>query len=144
MADNGQFDFTALAQRAQQMQGELAQVKDGLAALQAVGYGGGGLVVATVSSEGRLVDLRIDTSVIDPDDPETLSGMVIAATDDAHRSLAEQRAEHLATVTDGVNGLLAGLRETADNLGDGVVPRFPNRPAPNRPAAPRNPERSAQ
>lgn len=135
MAEDKQTDLDALARRARQMQGELGQVRDDLTALRATGYGAGGLVAATLSGEGRIVDLRIDPSAMDPDDPETLAATIIEAVDDAHRTLSGQRAVHLAAVTRGVDGLLAGLRGTVDGAGGGVVPRFPDRPP--RPGDPR-------
>ncbi len=132
MPDNEQIDFAALAQRAQLMRREVAHAQDELMAIQATGHGGGGLVTATVSGEGRLLELRIDPSVIDPDDPQTLADLVIAAVDGANQAVAEQRAERLTEITDGLSGLLAGLRR--DQADRGVVPLFATRPP--APAAP--------
>ncbi len=135
--DNERIDLAALAQRAREMRGGLAQVSAGLAGLQITGHGGGGLVTATVSGEGRLVDLQIDSSVIDPDDPQTLAELVIAAVDDAQRELAEQRVARMGEVTNNFNGLLEGLRaQSQAGTGGRVVPRFPDRSRP-----PLNPER---
>lgn len=110
MSDNGQIDFAALANQARRMEGEMAGVQEDLTKLQATGFGGDGLVAATVSGEGRILALRIDPSVIDPDDPETLADLVIVAVDSANQAVQEQRVASLSAVTDGLNGLLAGLR----------------------------------
>jgi DNA-binding YbaB/EbfC family protein len=128
MSDNEQTDFGALARRARQLQGEMSSIQSDLMALQATGFGGGGLVTATVSGKGRLLALQIDPSVIDPDDPGTLAELVIAAVDSANEAMAEQRNERMTAVTDGLQSMLAGLRPGPAG-GGRVVPRF----APRRP-----------
>jgi DNA-binding YbaB/EbfC family protein len=133
-------DLGALAQRARQLQGQMSSIQSDLADLRASGYGGGGLVTATVSAEGRLVALQIDPSVIDPDDPETLAQLVIAAVDSANDAMAGLRNERMTQVTDGMQSILAGLGPVG---GARIVPRFPSRrpgtspPGPaSRPGAP--------
>ena len=125
MTADDHIDFTALARRAQHMQSELEQVKGDLKTIQATGHGGGGLVTAVVSGEGQILDLRIDSSVIDPDDPETLSSLIIAAIEAANQGAAQQRSQRFSGVTQGLNGLLTGLR---DNPVGTVVPQFRNHP----------------
>jgi DNA-binding YbaB/EbfC family protein len=126
MSDNEQPDFGALAQRARQLQGEMSSIKSDMENLRATGHGGGGLVTATVSGEGRLVELRIDSSVIDPDDPQTLAELVIAAIDSANESMDQQRNERMTVVTSGLQSVLAGLRPRPET-GGRVVPRVPSR-----------------
>jgi DNA-binding YbaB/EbfC family protein len=123
MSDEGPTDFDAFAERARRMRGELAQFKDDLATIQATGYGDGGLVTATVSGEGRILDLRIDSSVIDPDDPETLSRLVVAAIEDATQAVAEQRAQRVGGVSEGIGELFANLRGNAP----GAAPKVQGR-----------------
>jgi nucleoid-associated protein EbfC len=135
MPDNEKIDFAALAQRARQMRSEVEQAHGELMAIQATGHGGGGLVTATVSGAGRLLELRIDPSVVDPDDPQTLADMVIEAVDGAGRMIEEQRAERVSEITDGVSGLVAGLRRTQADRADRVVPLFVTRPPASGPRA---------
>jgi nucleoid-associated protein EbfC len=104
--------------------------------MEATGHGGAGLVRATVSGQGRLVALDIDPSVIDPQDPRTLSEMVMAAVDAANETMAAQRAERM-------NELTGGLAEIVDQLhgslapGGRVEPMFPSRrPGSRRPPLP--------
>jgi len=132
MFDEEQPDFGALARRARQLQGEMSNARSDLVALEATGFGGGGLVTATVSGEGRLVALQIDRSVIDPDDPETLADLVIAAVDSANETMAERRNERMTEVTDGLQSILAGLHPGPAG-GGRVVPRFAPRRLPTSP-----------
>ncbi|MYS24864.1 hypothetical protein GA0115240_17063 [Streptomyces sp. DvalAA-14] len=132
MSDHEQVDFAALARQARRMQGEVAGVQESLAAVHATGFGGKGVVAATVSGEGRLVELKIDPSVIDPDDPQTLADLVVEAVDNAHQAVQDQRAERMSGVTDSLNGLLAGLRPAAGpGAAGGITPL--TRSQPRRP-----------
>jgi DNA-binding YbaB/EbfC family protein len=137
MPDDEQIDFTELARRARQMQQGLRDATGDLTAIQATGQGGGGLVTATVSGDGRVLDLKIDPSVIDPDDPQTLADLVIAAVEGANQAVKEQRAERLTELTGGASDLLAGLRRERPrpNLVSRRVPGPPGGPA-GRPGMP--------
>jgi DNA-binding YbaB/EbfC family protein len=53
---------------------------------------GGGMVTAKANGAGELVEIRIDPRAIDPDDPELLADMVLAAANEALRS-AQQAVE---------------------------------------------------
>jgi nucleoid-associated protein EbfC len=111
MSAGEQADFGEIARRARQLQGEMPGIQSGLKALQATGVSGGGLVTATVSSEGRLVRLEIDSSVIDPGDPQTLAELVIAAVDGAHAAMTEQFSERMAPVASSLQDILAQLHQ---------------------------------
>jgi nucleoid-associated protein EbfC len=125
MPENDSIDFGALARRARDLQGQMSNIQSGLAALEATGFGGDGLVTATVSGKGRLTALRIDPSVIDPDDPETLTTMIIAAVDGANDAMLELRNDRASAITDGLQTMLDGLRPGPDDA-PRVVPMFPS------------------
>ena len=69
----------------QQMADAQAAAKDEVAEASA----GGGMVVAKANGVGELVELRIDPRAIDPDDPEMLGDMVLAAANEALRAAAQ-------------------------------------------------------
>ncbi|MFG2526023.1 YbaB/EbfC family nucleoid-associated protein [Streptomyces sp. NPDC048527] len=127
MPDEGRIDFGALAQRAKQLQGTVANVQEDIQAIEATGYGANGMIAATVSGEGRVVDLRIDSSVIDPDDPQTLCERIIAAIDSAQETVNERRTAVVSDMSNSLTGILDGLR--VPEAGPSVVPRIPNRGA---------------
>ncbi|MDX6354744.1 MAG: nucleoid-associated protein EbfC [Streptomyces sp.] len=131
MSESSGLDFNELARSAQRMQGDMAGIQADMGKLQATGFGAGGLVRATVSGEGRVVELSIDPSIINPDDPETLAETVIAAIDSANQALATQRMERIGEFTEGISGLIEKLNQKPA-AGGGVVPQFPSRRAPGR------------
>jgi nucleoid-associated protein EbfC len=127
VSGNGGQDFAAFARRMQGMQSALANVQADMAALEATGYGGNGLVAATVTGKGRLVGLRIDSSVIDPDDPETLCDLIIAAVDEATDSMTEQRDRRMSGITEDLHVVADGIRRRTADLESRPKPLRPNR-----------------
>ncbi|NUQ97861.1 MAG: YbaB/EbfC family nucleoid-associated protein [Streptomyces sp.] len=122
MPDEEQIDFSALADRAQRMQGAVADAQHDLRTMEATGHSTDGMVTATVSGESRVVDLRIHPSVIDPDDPDGLARLVLQAIDNAHATVDEQRTEVFSGITGGLQGILAGLHGEPSE--PAVVPQF--------------------
>jgi DNA-binding YbaB/EbfC family protein len=94
-----------LMKQAQKMQQQLEAAQAELAEAQVTGTAGGGLVTATLSGAGELLDLKIDPKVVDPDDVETLQDLVVAAVRDANRAVGELAAAKMGPVTGGLGGL---------------------------------------
>ena len=91
-----------LARMAQQMQAQMARVQAELEALQLEGTAGGGAVTAVVTGKQELVSVRIDPSVVDPDDVDMLQDLVTAAVNDALRRARETAEQKLSAVTGGM------------------------------------------
>ena len=110
MSGGGQPNMQALLKQAQKMQRDLAAAQDELANTQVEGSAGGGLVSATVTGGGQVVSVRIDPTVVDPSDVETLEDLIVAAINDATRAAGELQAEKMGPLTGGMGGLgLPGL-----------------------------------
>ena len=107
-SDGDSVDFVQLAERARQMRQQLERARADIGRLEARGLGGNGLVQATFSGDNVLVALDIDSSIIDPDDPETLSELVREAVNDATTKLAAQRGERFGSVAEGLAGMASG------------------------------------
>ncbi len=118
-------DLHTLATRMRAMTEQLSSARTELEGFEATGYGGNGLVTATVSHEGRLIALHIEQAAIDPQDPEGLADMVLAAAVDAFDTLRAVGVRRMNEVTDGFSDLLAGLRQRADAPQTGVRPIWP-------------------
>lgn len=106
MFSGGMPDLQGLLQQASDMQARLVAAQHELAGARVEGTSGGGLVHATVTGAGDLVALRIDPEVCDPDDPDTLADLVVAAVHNATDNARQQAAESLGEAT---GGLGAGL-----------------------------------
>ena len=75
--------------QALKMQAELAKAQEEIKSMTAEATAGGGMVTAKANGAGELVELTIDPRAIDPDDPEMLGDMVLAAANEALRSAAQ-------------------------------------------------------
>ena len=68
---------------------------------------GGGMVSVKVSGDGQLKDITISPEAIDPDDPELLQDLVLAAVNEGLRSSQEMAANKMGGLTGGMD--LGGL-----------------------------------
>jgi len=106
------FDMGSLLQQAQQMQQQMEEAQRALGERKVTGSAGGGLVTATVTGLGELVDLKISPEAADPQDTETLADLVIAAV-----QAANEEAEKLQKDKLGPLGALGGMGGGMPGLG---------------------------
>ena len=98
-------DLNALMKQAQKLQGEVTKVQEELAQMQCDGAAGGGLVTATVNGQFEVVRVKIDKSVVDPDDVGMLEDLITAAINAAGTKVREVSKEKMASVMGGMGGL---------------------------------------
>ena len=80
------FDMNKMLQEAQRMQAELAKAQEEAASEIVEASAGGGMVTVKANGAGEVVSITIDPRAIDPDDPELLADLVLAAVNEALRS----------------------------------------------------------
>ena len=85
-------DMNALMKQAQEMQQQMLEAQAAAKEEIAEASSGGGMVSVKANGGGELVEIRIDPRAIDPDDPEMLADMVLAAANEALRA-AQQAVE---------------------------------------------------
>ncbi len=91
-----------LMKQAQKMQQQMAAAQAELADAEVTGSASNGLVVVTASGSGEVRSVKIDASVVDQDDIETLEDLVVAALHDAARAAAELSAEKMGPMAGGL------------------------------------------
>jgi DNA-binding YbaB/EbfC family protein len=105
----GGFDMNALMKQAQQMQEQMLRVQEELADETVEASAGGGMVTVKATGAGEISEVKVDPKAIDPEDPELLEDMVIAAVNEALRS-AQALAQSKMGAATGLGGLgLPGL-----------------------------------
>ena len=72
-----------MMKQAQKMQKKMEEMQQQLAQSEYEGTSGGGLIKVTVSGKGELKKLKIDPSLIDPEDPEVLEDLIVAGFNNA-------------------------------------------------------------
>jgi DNA-binding YbaB/EbfC family protein len=80
------FDMNAKIKQAQQMQEQMVKAQEEARLEVAEATAGGGMVSVKANGGGELVEITIDPRAIDPDDPELLADMVLAAANEALRT----------------------------------------------------------
>lgn len=111
----GGFDMGRLLQEAQRMQQEMLAAQQDLAEAEVTGTAGGGLVQVTITGSGELRNLDLDRSVVDPDDIETLTDLIVAAFRDAQSEVQRQANQQLGSLNADVEDMLAGLGSSAES-----------------------------
>jgi nucleoid-associated protein EbfC len=100
------FDIDALMK----MQSQMQQIQEEASRETAEASAGGGMVTVVATAGGEIKELRIDPKAIDPDDPEMLADLVMAATNEALRSAqAKVEAKMKSMLPPDLGGLLPGL-----------------------------------
>jgi nucleoid-associated protein EbfC len=82
-------DMNALMKQAQQMQEQMVRAQEEAKTEIAEASAGGGMVKVKANGAGELVEIAIDARAVDPDDPELLADMVLAASNEALRAAAQ-------------------------------------------------------
>jgi DNA-binding YbaB/EbfC family protein len=95
-------DINKLMQQAQQMQQQMAAAQEQLASETVEASAGGGLVTVRATGSGELLTIKIDPKAIDPDDPELLEDLVLAAVNEALRSAQSLAQSKLGAMTGGL------------------------------------------
>jgi len=104
------FDMNALLKQAQEMQEQMQQLQEDAAQETAEASAGGGMVTVVASASGEIKELRIDPKAIDPNDPELLADLVIAASNEALRAAhAKVEAKMKGMLPPDLGGLLPGM-----------------------------------
>jgi DNA-binding YbaB/EbfC family protein len=84
------FDMNAMLKQAQQMQEQMQKAQEEAKHEVVEASAGGGMVTVKANGGGELIEIRIDPKAVDPDDPELLADMVLAAANEALRSAQEK------------------------------------------------------
>ncbi len=92
-----------MMKQAQAMQAKMAEMQEKLADLEVSGQAGAGMVKATLNGKSELRGLKIDPSLVDPNDVEVLEDLIVAAVNDAKVKVEAAVADEMQKVTGGLN-----------------------------------------
>ena len=76
-------NLAGMMKQAQEMQAKMAELQARLEAVEVTGASGGGLVQVTATGKGTMRRVRIDPSLLKPEDVGVLEDLVVAASNDA-------------------------------------------------------------
>lgn len=98
----------AMMKKIQDMQAEMARTQQEVEEAEYSASAGGGAVEVRVNGKHEVLEVKIQPDVVDPDDVEILSDMIMAATNEAIRKAIDTMEQKMGNVTSGL-GLPAGL-----------------------------------
>lgn len=95
-------NLSQMMKQAQEMQTKMAQMQEKLGEIEVSGQSGAGMVTATLNGKGEMRALKIDKSLVDPDDVEVLEDLVVAAVNDAKGKVEAQVQEETQRLMGGL------------------------------------------
>ena len=95
-------DLMGIMKQAQAMQQKVQAVQEELDRLEVEGSSGGGMVKVVLSAKGQAKSLRIDPSLLVPEEAEILEDLVVAALNDARQKADRAAQEKMEEVTKGL------------------------------------------
>jgi len=98
-------NLNQMMRQVQEMQAEMAKAQQELASEVVEASAGGGMVTVKVTGGLEIQEIRIDPEAIDPEDPDMLQDMVLAAVNEALRSAQELAASRMGAAAGGLGGL---------------------------------------
>jgi DNA-binding YbaB/EbfC family protein len=96
-------DFLGMMKQAAQLQSKMKALQDELEHIEVEGVAGGGLVTVRMTAKTEVKAVKIDPSLIKPDDREILEDLLVAAHNDARRKAESAMQEKMQTLTGGLS-----------------------------------------
>ncbi|WP_038323592.1 YbaB/EbfC family nucleoid-associated protein [Caproiciproducens sp. R1] len=99
----GASNLQQLARQAQKIQEDMDQATAELEAKEYTAAAGGDAVKATVTGKMEVKTIDIKPEVVDPEDVEMLSDLVLAAVNEALRAAAADKSQRMEKISGGIN-----------------------------------------
>jgi len=95
-------DFLGLMKQAAELKTKMEAMQAELDQLEVEGTAGGGMVTLRMSAKGEMKGLRVDPSLMKPDEKEIVEDLVVAAHADARRKAEALVQERMKSLTGGL------------------------------------------
>ena len=99
----GPQNMQAMIRQAQKMQEDMAALQEDLDAREYEIKAGGGVGGVKINGKKEILSIDIQPEIVDPDDIETLSDILVAAVNEAIKRVETVNAEEMDKVTKGLN-----------------------------------------
>jgi DNA-binding YbaB/EbfC family protein len=95
-------NFGQLLKQAQEMQSKVTEMQAQLEAVEMSGASGAGMVSVTLNGKGDLKAIKLDKTLLDPNEVEVLEDLIMAAFSDARQKVAAYGADEMQKLTGGL------------------------------------------
>ena len=99
----GPGNMQSMIKQAQQMQEEMGKLQEELDVREYTVTAGGGAVTAVVDGKHIVKKLEIKPEVVDPEDVDMLTDLVMAAVNEAIRQAVDTSEAEMSKITGGIN-----------------------------------------
>ena len=99
----GPQNMNAMIRQAQKMQEDMAALQEDLDAREYEVSAGGGVVGVKINGKKEILSIDIQPEIVDPDDIETLSDILVAAVNEAIKRVEDTNNEEMSKLTGSVN-----------------------------------------
>jgi DNA-binding YbaB/EbfC family protein len=96
-------DIMALMRQAQELKKNFDQTQAELEQATLTGTAGGGMVSADVNGLGNVKRVKIDRTVVNPDDVEMLEDLIVVAVSEAQKRAADEQKLRTGKLGEGMN-----------------------------------------
>lgn len=100
---NGPQNMNSMMKQVQKMQEDMAALQEDLENREYEVSAGGGMVSVKINGKREILSLDIKPEIVDPDDIETLSDIVIAAVNEAIKKVDSTSESEMSKITGGIN-----------------------------------------
>ena len=95
----GPQNMNAMLRQAQKMQEDMAALQEDLDAREYDISAGGGAVAVKINGKKEILSIDIKPEIVDPDDIETLSDILVAAVNEAIKRVEETNSAEMSAIT---------------------------------------------
>lgn len=95
-------DFANMMKQAQDLQSKMSDMQNALADTMVEGQAGAGLVTVSLNGKGQMMSIKIDPSLMKPDEAEVLEDLIVAAHTDAKSKAEVALQEQMQELTGGL------------------------------------------
>ena len=101
-------DFLGMMKQAAQLQSKMQEMQEELGAIEVEGISGGGLVAVRMTAKMDVKGIKIDPSLMKPEETEIVEDLLVTALGDARRKAEAAMQEKMQAIT-GKLGLPPGF-----------------------------------
>ena len=99
----GPTDMNGMLKRAQKMQEEMAALQEDLDSREYEINAGGGVVTVKITGKLEIRAIDLKPEIVDPDDIETLSDVLVAAVNEAIKKVNDTNSEEMGKITGSIS-----------------------------------------
>lgn len=99
----GPQNMQGMLKQAQKIQEEIAAMQEELEAREYEVSAGGGMVTVKINGRREVINIVIQPEIVDPDDIETLSDILVAAVNEAIKKVDEVSSAEMSKITGSLN-----------------------------------------